>query len=58
MCASGGAADITSAAQYLHARRSYVGLQDHLTESQPKQAGSIAVGRIGRAAGYSEETAR
>lgn len=51
----GSTADITSAADYLHGRRTYMGLQDHLTESQPKLAGSIAVGRIGRAAGYSEE---
>lgn len=57
MSTPGGKDDITTAAQYLHSRRTYVGLHDHLADASPKPSGAITIGRVGRAAGYSEEVA-
>ena len=56
-CADAGQlAEIKSAAQYLHARRSYRGLETpHHTGAEAKEASVAVPGRSGRAAQYTNE---
>lgn len=46
---------VSTAAEYLRGRRTYVGLEDPSTQPADKPAVAIAPGRMGRAAGYVEE---
>ena len=54
----GRLAEVKSAAQYLHARRSYKGLETPHTGAETKAASPAVQGRSGRAAHYADEPDR